>query len=148
MTDVSERGPEFINDLGDAMRRNPISTALIGMGLVWLFAGRKAGLIPEAATEAFNTSAANSAAEAIRDADIPGVETISSNTADFFQNMRGNLGELFDAQPLALGAVGLLIGAGIAAGLPQTDLENAYLGETSDTVRNKVTETVREQVDG
>jgi hypothetical protein len=62
--------------------------------------------------------------------------------------VRGNLGDLFDAQPLALGAVGMVIGAvgaGIAASLPQTDLENSYLGETSETVR--VTETAEEQVE-
>jgi hypothetical protein len=39
MTDVTEKGSDFIKDLGDAARRNPISAALIGMGLVWLFAG-------------------------------------------------------------------------------------------------------------
>jgi hypothetical protein len=38
MTDVAERGSDFIKDLGDAARRNPISAALIGMGIVWLFA--------------------------------------------------------------------------------------------------------------
>lgn len=30
---------DFLNDLGDAARRNPISTALIGMGVVWLITG-------------------------------------------------------------------------------------------------------------
>ena len=32
MTDVAERGSDFIKDLGDAARRNPVSAALIGMG--------------------------------------------------------------------------------------------------------------------
>jgi len=169
MTDMADRGSDFINDLGDAVRRNPVSTALIGMGLVWLFAGSKAGVGPEAllrrtgipqpATEAFNTvrdgvtSTAISAVEAIRDAEIPGAETIRSNSklvpisANFLHNVRGNLADLFDAQPLALGAVGLAIGAGIAASLPQTDLENSYLGETSEVVRNTATETAGEQVE-
>ena len=39
MTDMTEKGSDFIKDLGDAARRNPISAALIGMGIVWLFAG-------------------------------------------------------------------------------------------------------------
>ena len=42
MTDVTEKGSDFIRDLGDAARRNPVSAALIGMGLVWLFAGKSA----------------------------------------------------------------------------------------------------------
>ena len=32
MTDVTEKSSDFIKDLGDAARRNPISAALIGMG--------------------------------------------------------------------------------------------------------------------
>ena len=45
MTDMTEKGSDFIKDLGDAARRNPVSAALIGMGIVWLFAG-KAGVRP------------------------------------------------------------------------------------------------------
>ena len=43
MTDMTENGSDFIKDLGDAARRNPVSAALIGMGVIWLFAGGKAG---------------------------------------------------------------------------------------------------------
>ena len=46
-----------------------------------------------------------------------------------FDTARDGLSELFRAQPLALGAIGLAIGAGIAAALPKTDVEDAYLGE-------------------
>ena len=42
MTDMTEKGSDFVKDLGDAARRNPISAALIGMGIVWLFAGKAA----------------------------------------------------------------------------------------------------------
>jgi hypothetical protein len=39
MNNVSEKGSDFIQDLGDAVRKNPLSAALIGMGVLWLFAG-------------------------------------------------------------------------------------------------------------
>jgi hypothetical protein len=39
MNNVSEKGSDFIQDLGDAVRKNPLSAALIGMGILWLFAG-------------------------------------------------------------------------------------------------------------
>ena len=39
MSDVSEKGSDFISDLGDAARQNPLSAALIGMGVLWLFTG-------------------------------------------------------------------------------------------------------------
>ena len=36
------KGVPLLSDLGDAIKRNPVSTALIGMGLVWLFTGDRA----------------------------------------------------------------------------------------------------------
>jgi hypothetical protein len=48
---------------------------------------------------------------------------------------------------LALGAIGLAIGAGIAAALPSTDIENSYLGETSKTLKSKATEIAGQQID-
>ena len=40
MTEMSERATGFVHDLGDAVKQNPLSAALIGMGMVWLFANR------------------------------------------------------------------------------------------------------------
>jgi hypothetical protein len=67
--------------------------------------------------------------------------------AEMFDTVRSNLNDLFRAQPLALGAIGLAIGAGIAAALPSSEVEAAYLGETSDTVKAKTTEFVAGQTD-
>ena len=36
MNSASEKGSDFIQDLGDAVRNNPVSAALIGMGVLWL----------------------------------------------------------------------------------------------------------------
>jgi hypothetical protein len=62
-----------------------------------------------------------------------------------FDSARSNLTELFRTQPLALGAIGLAIGAGIAAALPSSEVEAAYLGETSDTVKAKAADFAAEQ---
>jgi hypothetical protein len=176
MSDVAEKGSDFIKDLGNAARRNPVSAALIGMGIVWLFAGGKAGVgpaaliertgmdrLPEAARDTFQTardgiaSATNSASEAVREATSAGKETATRmgtdyakllpDSANVLDNVRGNLSDLFKAQPLALGAIGLAIGAGIAAALPHTDIENSYLGETSDSLKSKAAELAGEQID-
>ena len=61
----------------------------------------------------------------------------SRSGADIIDTVRSNLSDLFRAQPLALGAIGIAIGAGIAAALPATEIEADYLGETSDTVKAK-----------
>src|SRR5205823_5215559 len=47
-------------------------------------------------------------------------------------------------QPLAIGAVGLAIGAAIAAAFPTTETEAEYLGETSDFVKDKASELAGE----
>jgi hypothetical protein len=55
------------------------------------------------------------------------------------------LTELIRTQPLALGAIGLAIGAGIAAALPSSEVEAVYLGNTSETVKAKAAEFAVEQ---
>src|SRR3981189_2395438 len=41
MSDISEKGSDFLRDLGNAARKNPLSAALIGMGVLWLFTGSR-----------------------------------------------------------------------------------------------------------
>ena len=67
---------------------------------------------------------------------------MASNLID---DARSNMAEVFRTQPLALGAVGLAIGAAIAASLPVTETEGEYLGETSDFVKEKASEIVTEK---
>jgi hypothetical protein len=188
MTDISERGADFVRDLGQAARNNPLSAALIGMGVLWLFTGNRpveragdfvrsgfdrmpdaAGNMYEAARSTVKSSADTvaggiaSAAETLRDggaAALDGAARFGQDQADaaseygksmresgpaMFDTVRSNLSELFEAQPLALGAIGLAIGAGIAAALPPSEVEAAYLGETSDTVKAKAAEFAAEQ---
>jgi hypothetical protein len=190
MSEYSEKASDFVRDLGDAARKNPISAALIGMGVVWLFTGgrtaervgdlvRGAGFdrIPDAAGNALDAARStlrsgsesvgkgvSSATESLRDAGAAGLDRVartSSDVADkaygyaqnipdasgaLFNTARDNLSELFRTQPLALGAVGLAIGAGIAAALPATDLEAGYFGEASDNFREQAADFASEQV--
>jgi hypothetical protein len=187
MSEISEKTSGFVRDLGEAARQNPLSAALIGMGVLWLFTGsrtaeragefvRDSGFdrIPdagafEAARSTFNSGAdaigerVMSAKDALRDgsagafdsanrigrdyADTTSeyVSPIPGAGAEMFQTIRSNLADFFRAQPLALGAIGLAIGAGIAAALPPSELETTYLGETSDTVRTKAADFAAEQ---
>jgi hypothetical protein len=190
MSEFSEKTSDFMRDLSDAARKNPISAALIGMGVVWLFTGgrtaervgdlvRGAGFdrIPNAAGNALDAarstlrsgsesigSGVSSAAETLRDAGAAGLgrvaragsevagaaygyaQTVPDAGGALFGTARENLSELFRAQPLALGAVGLAIGAGIAAALPTTDLEAEYFGEASDNFKQRAGDFASEQV--
>jgi hypothetical protein len=197
MNEFSERGPDFVRDLGDAARKNPISAALIGMGVLWLFTGgraaeRAAGLargvgfdrVGDVAGKALDAarstlrygsetigsgvssigSGVSSATETLRDAGSAGLDRVARAGSEYadaaygyaqnipdaggamFSTARDSLSELFRAQPLALGAVGLAIGAGIAAALPATDLEAEYFGEASDSFKEQAVDFASEQV--
>jgi hypothetical protein len=56
----------------------------------------------------------------------------------------GTLGRVFKDQPLLVGAMGIAIGAAIAAALPQTDMEREYVGPTSDAFKEQAQRTVQE----
>jgi hypothetical protein len=191
MNSVSEQGSDFLHDLGDAVRKNPVSAALIGMGVLWLFTGsrpveragdliRRTGVdhIPDAAggaleaarsrlrstTDAVGERVAsmksamreggadtlNSAVRYGRDYADSASEYITSipgTGSEIFDTVRSNLSEVFRAQPLALGAIGIAIGAGIAAALPATELEADYQGEASDATKEKAAEFAAEQTE-
>ena len=180
----AERASNFANDLGDAVRKNPISAALIGMGVVWLFASRtqaanplgRIGGVADAAQDVWRGAASNlksaakdmrggayAASDTLRDQGEKLIEGVSEKggelaesitdyagaVPDFagnvFEDVRSNITELFRSQPLALGAVGLAIGAAIAASIPVTDTETEYLGETSYFVKQKASEIAAEK---
>ena len=189
MSDLSEKTSSFVRDLGEAARQNPLSAALIGMGVLWLFTGgrtvggaqefvRRSGFdrIPDVANDAFEAARTmvKSGTEAIGERVVSatgalrddGVGALDSGTrvgrdyadtaseyvssmpgagAEMFYTVRSNLTDVFRAQPLALGAIGLAIGAGIAAALPPSEVEATYLGETSDTVKAKAAEFAAEK---
>jgi hypothetical protein len=179
MSDATDKAPGFINDLGEAARRNPLSAALIGMGVLWLFAdgkfaGRAGDLmtrtgldrIPETTTNTWAglSSSVSASAEGLKDAAGTAFDTMEKRRRDaaeyaadlaemmpdpgtIFEAARENLTDLFHAQPLALGAIGLAIGAGLAAALPGTNVEDTYLGEVSETVRTKTAEIGAHQME-
>ena len=212
MTELMEKGSSFVRDLGEAARDNPISAALIGMGILWMFGGSaksvarrarvdrmldRAGEASEATSSIIRSTGArlgenvtsatrkvqSSASAAMEEATRFGREQIEGASrfgreqieeagrfgqeqtdalgryarslpeyarsipdyaraipesgGEMMHTLRSNLAELFKAQPLALGAIGLAIGAGIAAALPPTKAESEYLGEASEAVQER-----------
>jgi hypothetical protein len=159
---------DFVNDLGNAVRANPLPAALIGMGLIWLFtAGRSpAKAAFGSAVDGFSgvgsrmsesagtlgqsiSDTVASAGDSIRSGSAIAVQNISgaasslgASTHDlvrsapaidgqFFSAARSNLTDLMQRQPLLLGAIGLAIGAGVAASLRITATETDLLGDVS-----------------
>ena len=203
---------DFGAGLADAVRDNPTSAALIGMGVAWLFFGgsktslfaakkhddhghrgrvrsdrddyemrfeapRYAGRtsdrfggvasgIGAAASDAVGAvgsgvgqagSGIASGASAVADAASQGYGAVASYASDAASyigssasdagrvgsrvvrsqagHVQQTVGEFFENQPLALGVLGLALGAGIASVLPVTDVEREYLGDSSDELK-------------
>jgi hypothetical protein len=201
MSDSANAAGDFVRDLGNAARQNPVSAALIGMGVLWLFTGgaRRAGFDGlsaandavmsgrsamksglQSATDGVSDFAGDlghkvrragassgdvlqSAAETIREGRAAAYErtsrlgsdlaesasdlarSIPGSASDMFDTTRSNLATLFRQQPLLLGAVGVAVGAGIAASFPATELETEYLGETSDQLKDMAQEFASDQ---
>jgi hypothetical protein len=209
-------GGDFMNALQDALRENPVSAALIGIGVLWMFTGgsntslfggggrksifhtaaegaeqvggtvrdtagrvgssvgyatnaasetasqvaggvreasamvsetasRTAGQAVDAVASAYDktVNAASRVADTISNASTSAARSVETGTK-WGSTVRQNIADTFERQPLLLGAVGLAIGAGIAASIPTTDAEKKAMGEASDFVREKVTDKVAE----
>jgi hypothetical protein len=65
---------------------------------------------------------------------LPGQET--------FTRAQSSLADLLERQPLVLGAIGLLVGAAVAGAFRASDLENKWVGEYSDSIKEDVNERV------
>jgi len=189
MSDVMEHGSRFLRDLRSAANRNPLSAALIGVGVLWLFAGRngvqKARTVLDRASDVAGeamdlaSSAVSSGASAAQRAMNVSAETVQRGTSDTLdtssrytssrsggermrelseygrsipeswasqlQGLGDGLTDMFRRQPLALGAIGVAIGAGIAAALPLTEMEAVHLGEAGEAVKEQAGEFVAGQ---
>jgi hypothetical protein len=88
------------------------------------------------------TDGASRTAEAISDATKATATTVHDTGAKFSTTIQQNLSDLFERQPLLLGAVGLAIGAGIASSIPITEAEKNVMGQTSGLIRDTVLEKV------
>jgi hypothetical protein len=56
-----------------------------------------------------------------------------------FANVQSSVADLLERQPLVLGLIGAAIGAAVAGAFRTLDLENEWLGQTSDEVRADLT---------
>ena len=178
MTKAADRTSDFLGDLGEAVKRNPLPAALVGMGVMWLFSNRSpivaagsgvarnfgqgaGSLLKSASNEiqgGFSTAsqaasdqvvssidAVKEGASRMSDAVSSSFDPVPAMVEDAFGNIRDNLSETFRRQPLALGMLGLAVGAAVAASMPVSNAEKEYLGDTSDLVKTKAGEIFEEK---
>ncbi len=181
----------FLDNLKEAVRENPLSAALIGGGALWLLIGnerlKNAAASASAATAPLADIGAKSAVEraqiheqsADRSGNRPRIiaarrhigcarprarhqrlhpapqtrskigsekglltrrESLSKAAEalppkETMAKVQSSLSDLLERQPLVLGAIGLAVGVAVAGAFTASDLENEWVGEVSDRVK-------------
>lgn len=170
-------GREFASNLGETVRANPVPSLLTAAGLVWLYAGRdKRAVDSYPATDTASETEAKAATwgtphlgermRNVRQGASGKLGAARHRAADSahgavdsarHQAQRANAGfhHMLDDNPMAVGAMGIAVGALLGAVLPTTRKEDELMGETRDRLtdearhlaragREKVAESARE----
>ena len=211
-----ESRSDFVGELNEAIRQNPVPAALIGMGVLWLFmggarktvlggaagslfsglgygaqqagglayrgaqgvggaisagvsgiaetagevgsqaagavrsaAGALSGAASQTASQVADTASAaydaagnmiSSAGDAMSRTASSGSHTVRDSGSQMGKGFQQTLADMFAQQPLLLGAVGIAVGAAIAASMPASDTENRLMGGTADQLKDQAQE--------
>lgn len=139
---------EFVQNLGGQVKNNPLPVALVGIGVAWLMASSKnppqhgaASSGPGLAERAGEVKdRMNQSVRAVRDR----VASVTDSARHQSERARSGIDYVMREQPLALGAVGLAIGAVLAAMAPRTRQEDELMGETRDQLMEKAKQAGQE----
>ena len=129
-------GTEFLSNLGDQAKQNPMPVALVGIGLAWLMATNRtsnSGTEPELgigerASEA--KARLGEAASNVRDKAAQVRDTAQAQ----IDRAKSGFDTMMRDQPLALGTIGLAIGALAAALAPRTRQEERIAGKIDERI--------------
>ncbi len=164
-------GGEFVTNLGNTLKANPVPTVLTGVGLVWLMAGQNrqpastyststgpsmrdrlsekttglkeqgASLKDRAGQMTHNLSSSVSSTRArLSDSSRHAGENLRYRA----DQARGGFNRMLNEQPLALGAIGVALGALVAACIPPTRREDELMGEARDEMAHRAREKAEE----
>jgi hypothetical protein len=149
---------EFASNLGSSVKDNPLPVALVGIGLAWLMAAGKSSGSASLSSSSLGASArqsmdsakerASQVADSAREtwSQIGGKANDMAESARYqVERAKGSLNTMIEEQPLALGAIGLAIGAVLAASAPRTRQEDRIMGEASDRLKEQAKEVAKQQ---
>jgi len=146
---------EFVQNLGGTAKQNPLPVALATIGIGWLMAlGRQpaqqqgfgfTSSSPGGMRE--KASGAMQAASESMDTMRGRASQMTETAREQWQKARGGVNYMVREQPLALGAIGLAVGAVLAAMAPRTQKEEALMGEASHNVTEKAKEMGSQQLE-
>ena len=144
---------DYVRNLRGSVSSNPLPIALVGVGLAWLMAADRMDRSRPQDSPGTGTSMdglkerVSSAQERASGAMTSGREKLDQTARMARENMQ-RLGSGYDRmvqeQPLALGAIGLAIGAVLAASLPRTRTEEELMSGARESIADKAAEAARE----
>ena len=137
---VDAAGETFDRATGSARRKfhDAQDYARQGVDALTESAGETAALIKDRVT-----SAADEATSAMRDT----ADKVMGQAEDLVQQTRETVSETWDKNPLLIAAIGLGIGAFIAAAFPSTKAEETLFGDASDALRRQAEGVAAKGVD-
>lgn len=162
---------EFVQNLGGTAKQNPLPLALTAIGIGWLMAlGRqpaqqnygssasasglregmssmrdKAGGAMQSASDSLSSAKDRMSGSVSSMRDRAG--QLSESARHQWERTRGGVDYLVREQPLALGAIGLAVGAILAAMAPKTQKEEELMGDASRNLIDKAKETGSQQLE-
>jgi len=156
---------EFVQNLGGTAKQNPMPLALVGIGLAWLMAlgrqpaqrGYNPSSSPASGIKEKASGMLHGASETLSSAKGTVSDTLGSvrerasgvgeSAKEQWQRARGGIDYLVHEQPLALGAIGLAIGAVLGAAAPRTRVEEQMMGDTARNLTEKAKEVGSQQLE-
>jgi hypothetical protein len=118
----------FVRNVINRVESNPVPTALAGVGLIWLMTASSSPRSPSHAVAERTREAGHKVAEGARSG---------------LRDARSGYSQLFNEQPLLIGALALAAGAALGALLPRTSTEDRAMGEWS----NRGTDALKEKAE-
>lgn len=159
---------EFFTNLSNTVKANPVPTLLTSIGVIWLMAGQNRQPHPSVyagstSTGPSMTDKLSAKTASLKQQGVGMKEKASQMGADLSHTLgdaktrasdstrqaadrirhqadraRGGFSHLLQEQPLAVGAMGIALGALIAAAVPPTRREDEMLGRASDQMTDKL----------
>jgi ElaB/YqjD/DUF883 family membrane-anchored ribosome-binding protein len=168
-------GSELARNFGNAVKANPVPALLTSVGLLWLYANRDQPA-PAARSNGWSARSGDGDGQGMAararelGEEVSGtvsetwdqarsrVAGTASRVADTAQGARDSLLQqkdravqgyqrLLHDNPLALGAIGIAVGALLGTALPVSGPENRLMGDASDDLADKAREAVQTGVD-
>jgi hypothetical protein len=157
---------EYISNLGTAAKQDPLPLALVGVGLAWLMmSGSRARSRYDAVPDDAGTAEAGAKLRAVAANVKDTAAQASHKITDIAQGarerarqagdaarhgaerVRSGYAHMLDEQPLAIGAIGLALGAALGAAAPRSRTEDRWIGDTSERVKEGLGQVGRERIE-